>query len=115
MSKASYTFTWNHPRIDRLEQNVNKAMVTAAIDVSNEAKRGAPVDTGALVNSLRVDTDKADQVYVLAGGKVGGKNIPYAKRREYENRKNPQTKFYMSRAFASLKDNYQKYFKGIAK
>lgn len=115
MSKASYVFSWNQARISQLKQDVNKAMVTAAIDVSNDAKRGAPVDTGALVNSIRVDTDKADEVYVLAGGKVGGKSVPYAKFREYNNRKNPQTKFYMSRAFASLKDNYLKYFKGIAK
>lgn len=124
MSKASYQFTWNQPRISRLKQDVNKAMVTAAIDVHNAAKRNAPVGVypkgsgragGTLRNSIRVDTDKKDQVYVLAGGKNGGKSVPYAKRREYENRKNPQTKFYMSRAFASLKDNYRKYFKGIAK
>lgn len=114
MSKATYVFTWNQARINQLKQDVNKAMVTAGIDVSNEAKHGAPVDTGALVDSIRVDTDKSDQVYVLAGGSNGGKIVPYARRREYENRKNPHTKFYMSRAFASLKDNYPKYFKGIA-
>lgn len=124
MSKANYQFTWNQPRISQLKQDVNKAMVTAATDVHNEAKRNAPVGVypkgsrrtgGTLRNSIRVDADKKDQVYVLAGGKNGGKVVPYAKFREYNNRKNPQTKFYMSRAFASLKDNYQKYFKGIAK
>lgn len=115
MSKANYVFTWNQPRIDQLKQNVNKAMVTAAIDVSNEAKRGAPVDTGTLVNSIRPITDKKDEAYVLAGGKHGSYLVPYARFREYNNRKNPHTKFYMSRAFASLKDNYLKYFKGIAK
>lgn len=115
MSKASYSFKWNQSRINRLRSDTLKAMVTVAIDVSNDAKRGAPVDTGALVNSIRVDTTKNDEVLVLAGGKVGGKKVAYAKFREYNNRKNPQTKFYMFKAFKNLEQNYAKYFKGIAK
>lgn len=95
-------------------------MLTAAIDVANEAKRGAPADTGALINSIRVvsllsNPARNALVMVLAGGKVGGKNIAYAKYREYNNRKNPQTKFYMYKAFKSLEENYQKYFKGLTK
>lgn len=115
MTKASYSFKWNQSRIGQLRTDTRKAMVTAAIDVSNDAKRGAPVDTGALVNSIRVDSTKNDQVLVLAGGKVGGKKIAYAKFREYNNRKNPQTKFYMFKAFKNLEQTYPKYFKEITK
>lgn len=120
MSKANYSFKWNQSRISQVRGNTLKAMVTAAIDVSNNAKRGAPVDTGALVNSIRVVnllTDKAQnaQALILAGGKIGGKKIAYAKYREYNNRKNPQTKFYMFKAFKNLEQNYPKYFKEITK
>lgn len=115
MAKSNYSFTWNGARVNRLKKDLTKAMVTAAIAVSNDAKRGAPVFTGALVNSIRVDATKEGAVYVLAGGKVGGKKIAYAKYREYNNRKNPQTKFYMFKAFKNLEQNYPKYFKGLAK
>lgn len=115
MRKAGYSFRWNQSCISRLRTDTLKAMLTAAIDTSNVAKRGAPVDTGALVNSIRVDTTKRNEIFVLAGGNNVGKKVPYAKRREYENRKNPQTKFYMRNAFQDLGQNYTKYFKGIAK
>lgn len=115
MTRASYSFKWNQSRVSRLRTDTLRAMVTAAIGTSNAAKRGAPYDSGALVNSIRVDTTKQNEIFVLAGGNNAGKKVPYAKRREYENKKNPQRKFYMHNAFKQLEQNYTKYFKGIAK
>lgn len=116
MSKtATISFKWNQSMLGRLRKSIATGLVKMGYAISNQAQRNAPVDTGALVNSIRVSISNADEVFVLAGGSVGGKSIPYAKKREYENRKNPQTKRYMGRAFDQETKNYLKYFKGITK
>ncbi len=115
MSNATYKVTWNVARINQLKDEINACMITAAYATQNTAIRGAPYASGALQNSIRVDTTEQDQVFVLAGGEVGAKSIPYAKFREYNNRKNPHTRFYMRRAFEDLERNYLKYFKGKIK
>lgn len=112
---GKYKFSWNQSKLSKLRGNIKQAMIAAGFATANKAAENAPVDTGALSNSLRVTTSEKDAVYVLAGGKSGGKSIAYARRREYENRKNPQTKRYMGRAFDDLKTNYAKYFKGVTK
>lgn len=114
-SKATYKFKWHTSELNRLKRNTIGCMINFGYRIAAEAQRGAPVDTGALVNSIRSTTNNTDQVMILAGGSVAGKKIPYAKRREYENRKNPHTRFYMKNAFSWGEQNYQKYFKGVTK
>lgn len=112
---AKITLKWNQATFDRVHRNITQAMLKMGYAIANQAQRNAPVDTGALVNSIRVTTDGADIVYILAGGSVGGRNIPYALRRECENNKNPGKRLYMTRAFEQEAKNYTKYFKDITK
>lgn len=115
-SSISTRFKWNNAKLSSLKRNTQQGLVMMAYDVANQAKQNAPYDTGALRNSIRVKPVN-DGVDVIAGGSSGGKSVPYAKMREYENRKNPHTKFYMKRALNTvLQSNWkQKYFGGITK
>lgn len=106
---------WNQAKLSSLRRNVVTGIIKLGNAIGNQARRNAPVDTGALVNSIRVSTDDNDEVYILAGGAVAGNSIPYAKRREYENNLHPSTKHYMSRAFESETKDITKYFKGTIK
>lgn len=110
-SKAEYSFTWNEPVIASLKNNIMARMLSMGYKINNTAKANAPYLTGALVNSIRVDTSEEDVVYVIAGGKVGGKSIPYAKRQEYENKRHP---YYMRNAFRDVTRNYKQFFKDLA-
>lgn len=112
---AGYKFSWNRPRLSRVRSNSKQATLALGFGIANEAMRGAPVLTGALVNSIRVTDDSNGTVYVLAGGSVGGKSVPYAKRREFENKKHPNKRFYMRNAFNWGNKNYQRYYKGVTK
>lgn len=112
---AQITLKWNQSTLNRLQRNVTQGLIKMGYAIANQAQRNAPVDTGALVNSIRVNTDGDDNVYVLAGGVVGGRSVPYALKREYENNKNPGTKLYMTRAFQQETKDYLKYFRGITK
>lgn len=109
------TIKWNQTRINKLKRNLAIGMVELGYAIATQAMRNAPVDTGALVNSIRVNDDDAYHIFVLAGGEYGGKSVPYARMREYENRLHPGTTHYMKRAFESETKNIKKYFKGITK
>lgn len=58
------------------------------------AQAYAPVDTGALRGDGRVNREQEGTITVA----FGGLDVPYARRRHYENNKNPQTKYYLERA-----------------
>ena len=110
-------FAWNKNKLTSLDMNTQQGLVMMGYDVANQAKRNAPYETGNLRNSIRAVRVPTGGVDIIAGGNFGGKSVPYAKRREYENKKNPQTKFYMKRALNTvLQSNWQqKYFGGITK
>lgn len=112
MSK-SYTFTWNQNTLKKLQTNVMTRLLKLGYQINNKAKSNAPYLTGALVNSIRVDTSKDNTVYVLAGGKVLGRSVPYAKRREYENLAHPSKRYYMRNAFDDGVRNYKQEFKNL--
>lgn len=59
----------------------------------------APVDTGDLRASGRVEPLENGSSAVFGGASV---DVPYARRRHYENRKNPQTLRYLERAGESI-------------
>ncbi len=68
----------------------------------------SPVDTGALRSSGRVTGAGNKATAIFGGADVG---VPYARRREFENRKNPQTLHYLKRAGDSVKkEGFKKYY-----
>lgn len=99
-----------------------QGLIRMGYDMASLARSNAPYLTGALSNSIRVEEDAGD-VYVIAGGKMGGKDIRYAAIQEfggyagkYHNAK-IRGRHYMSRARDYiLAGNYlQKYFGDITK
>lgn len=114
MSSASYSFKWDQSKLNQVKDNVMEAMVDLGMDTVYRAQGGAPVDSGALVESIRLATS-GNQLLVLAGGTASGYNVPYAKFREYNNNLHPGTRYYMRNAFGWMEQNYLKYFRGITK
>lgn len=115
-SGANYSFKFNGAKIKQLRTNVDRALTIMAEDIETKAHSRAPHDSGDLKNSFRTGVEENGSVhFVKVGGTSDGYEVPYAKLREYENNKNPQTKFYMKNAFEEVMGNYQKYFKGVTK
>lgn len=74
----------------------------------NRGQMLAPKDTGALRSSGRV-VGKGTKVSAVFGGQDVG--VPYARRRHYENFKNPQTLLYLEKAGNSVvKEGVKKYY-----
>lgn len=65
----------------------------------------APKLTGALQGDGRVEVEGNHHT-----ARFGGTDVPYARRRHFENKKNPQTLNYLKRAGDSVaKENIKKY------
>lgn len=80
--------------IDGEEKGYQRATSKMCTSIIQLASLLAPVDTGELRDSGRVERfGKDGSAAVFGGGKV-----PYARRRHYENKKNPQTLRYLERA-----------------
>lgn len=106
---------WDNHAIADIEKRTAQGLIAMGYDVAKNARNRAPVLTGALKSSIRIDTSKMSSytVYVRAGG-IGG--VKYARRREFENKLHPQTKHYMSNG---LKDttsgSWERFFQGRIK
>ena len=89
------------------EQNVlQKAEKLIGNAILNRGTILAPVLSGALVKSGRVEKNQSGGISVI----FGGGNVRYARRRHEENRKTPQTLHYLKRAGDSTaKENIKKY------
>lgn len=74
-------------------QNLKNAQKAMANSILNTAMMKAPVLTGALKSDGRIEYRNADIAVVF-----GDERVPYARLRHFENRKNPQTKYYLSNA-----------------
>lgn len=73
--------------------------------ILSRAQMLAPVDSGKLVKDGRV-VKNGDHVAV----RFGSANVPYARRRHFENKRNPQTLHFLTRAGDSAaKENIRKY------
>ena len=82
-------------------------MLEMSNDIDRRSKALAPIDTSALVNSSKVT--KVTNGYKIS---FGSSRVPYARRRHFENRKNPQTKGYLARGADSVaRGNIGKYFR----
>lgn len=106
------SFKWNQSVLNAVHTAFTQGMLKMGYDVANKARANAPILSGALRNSIRTTTDGSDRVYVVAGGHFNSFNVPYAKRREYENKAHPSKKMYMHRAFNSVvRGDISKYFR----
>lgn len=91
---------------------ISGAMKVALLEMSNDIRTRAtvlaPKATSALANSGVVEP--------VANGfrvKFGSARVPYARRRHFENKKNPQTLGYLARAGDSVaRGDKSKYFRG---
>ncbi len=89
-------------RLDRTAKNMAQTMV-------NRGKVIAPVLSGDLVDSGRVVKNSTANYSATFGGSDVG--VPYALRRNFENKKNPQTLHYSERSGDSVaKENIKKYY-----
>ena len=87
---------------------LERGLAEMATDIDTRAKVLAPKDTRALVNSSRIKRLSA-VAYQIS---FGSSQVPYARRRHFENKKNPQTLGYLSRAADSVaRSSKDKYFR----
>lgn len=89
-------------------RSIDIGLLDFATVVHRDAGNLAPVDTAALVKSGRVKKVSQGHYQIIFGGGA----VRYAKRRHYENRKNPQTLGYLRRAGDANVRNIKRYIEG---
>jgi hypothetical protein len=100
---------WDTDQLKKLDVG----MLEIATDIHRRSAILAPVLSGNLVASGRIKRNGAADYSIIYGGNSGF-NVPYAKRRHFENRKHPQTIGYLSKAAESVsRGNLSKYFRGL--
>lgn len=102
---SNLTSSWTPKTISQLDRGV----LQLATDIDRVAKMFAPQETGALRGSGRIERKGVGHYAVI----YGSGPVRYARRRHYENQKNPGTLRYLERAGDSQAKNYRRYFKGI--
>lgn len=114
--KSKTILKWKMPVVNGVKRKTEQALVKMGYDIVGWAKINAPVQTGALRNSIRI-SEAGKTVTVSAGGAMGGKVINYALKREIGPNRNPATVGYMSKSFEKVTtgDWQKKYFGGITK
>lgn len=85
MANPTISLRWDKVKIGGIETKATKGLLRMGYDIANQARRNAPYLTGALSNSIRVE-ENASEVEVIAGGKMGGKDIRYAAIQEFGGR-----------------------------
>lgn len=123
MAISSAKFTPNEAALSVLNQRVNASLLRLGFDVASKARANAPYKTGALRNSVRVTDSKPGEIFILAGGAIAGKSIPYARIHEFGGwtGRGHHTyitgKHYMQRAADTVMsgDYIKKYFGNITK
>lgn len=107
----------NYSKISQLSKNAMSNLMKLGYDIAAQARRNAPYQTGALRNTIRVEETAPKTIEIIAGGSFGGKNVPYAHKREEGPNKDPSTEHYMENAQKLIMSgNYlEKYFGEITK
>lgn len=82
MASTAVQLKWDMAKIESTKEKALKGLVRMAYDIGNQARRNAPYKTGALANSIRVESN-GDEISVIAGGSYAGRNIPYAAIQEF--------------------------------
>lgn len=93
------------------ERQLDTVALRMATDIDRFAKVLAPKDKSDLVNSGRIER-LAPGSYKSSFGGSGRITVRYAKRRHFENKKNPHTLGYLKRAGNTVARNKAKYLKG---
>lgn len=94
----------------KMHKGIQLGLLELATDIDKRAKILAPKDTRALVNSALIQPSTLSDTYTV---KFGNSKVPYARRRHYENKKNPQTIGYLTKAGESVaRGDTGKYFRG---
>lgn len=101
---TSRIIPWADQEVDG---KLDRAMLSAATDIDRTAAQLAPVLTRNLVNSKKIER-RGPGWYIVS---FGSPKVPYARRRHFENEKNPQTLHYLQRAGDSVARNLGKYFR----
>lgn len=101
-----YRFTYNPGWKSKGTKIMRKGLARMLSDIHQQAVLNAPKKSRALINSGRFNMESGLK------GKVtfGGGDVPYAKRREYENKLHPSTRFYLKRAGQSVQSKADSYF-----
>ena len=127
MSKPQVQIKWDYGVLGAMNKRKMEGLLTMGYDIARLARKNAPVVSGALRNSIRVEDDwRGDRIYVRAGGVVssgtrGGVNVRrvvnYAWKREMGPNRNPTTEHYMENAQKAIMtgDYLKRYFGGITK
>ena len=84
----------------------------SALLVQNQAKINAPYLTGSLRRSITTDYSMISSLTTIIWVPW---IIPYGRRREYENNKNPDTKFYLKRWYTDNKSQIDQIIKDSLK
>lgn len=100
---SSHIIEW----ASRKERDLDRVVLEMATDIDRTSAILAPKLTRALVNSKRINR-KGIAHYSVS---YGNSQVPYARRRHFENNKNPQTLKYLERAGDSVTKNIRKYVK----
>lgn len=102
--------TWDIDKINNLSKNsisaVNLALTKIWLIVQNRAKENAPYLTGTLRKSITTDFNSINKWMVIVWSRV-----KYAKKREFENRLHPSTKYYLMRWYTENKDQIMRIVK----
>lgn len=85
------------------KQKLERSMLRLSSDVVKTSQILNPVDTGELKDSTRYERTGELQYRVLV-------DVPYARRRHFENFKNPHTRLYLQRAVEKNSRNLERYF-----
>jgi len=93
-----------------IEGAINKAMINITLMVQNSAKVNAPFKTWTLRKSIQSNLTKIKQ-----GITIVWSPLIYARRREFENKKNPDRRFYLKRAYTENKNKIDKIIKEALK
>lgn len=89
------------------ERKLDISVLQATADINRQSIVLAPVLTGALVKSSQINRKGSCHYSVTFGGSA----VPYARRRHFENLKNPQTLYYLRRAGDNVKRVFARYFR----
>lgn len=119
---ASVKFDLNEQAFKTMDKRMRDGVWAMAYGVRERAMFRAPVLTGTLYNTIRVEPMTADGIEIAAGGEFGTgfdgitRMVSYAYVREMTNFKHPDRAHYMEHGLRDvLESDYQtKYFKGVA-
>lgn len=116
----SIDISWNHRELNRINNNVMRNLFKMAFQIGNQARAYAPVVTGALRNSIRIETN-GNEIWIIAGGEsahgtMPGTGKPITRFVDYAAKveKHSSSPHYMQRAQERIMsgDWVAKYFKG---